>query len=304
MIPAPRAEGWIEADDKTPLWYSAGGVSGGAPVVLCDGIGCDGYAWRYLAPYLARRRRVLHWHYRGHGLSGSPGDPEAVSVPHLAEDLAKILDAAKVKEAVLIGHSMGVQVILEAYRRYRERISGLVAVCGSYGRPLETFKDTRALSIAVPLLRALVLRFPDEAQALWSRVCPSKLTHTFALLTEVNRRLVAEGDFFPYLQHLANLDVTVFFRMLRHCGEHSARDLLPEVAAPTLVISGARDSFTPPWLGREMAKKIPGAEFMLVPWGTHTAPIEMPELLNLRVEKFLRERVDKAGNGEWGIGNG
>jgi pimeloyl-ACP methyl ester carboxylesterase len=297
VIPLPRKEAWLEVEDHTPLWYSLGGAALGerAPVVLCDGIGCDGYAWRYLAPHLAARYPVLHWNYRGHGQSGSPRDPEAVTIPHLADDLAGILDHAGIEKAVLVGHSMGVQVILEAYRRHPSRVLGLVPICGSYGRPLATFHDTGVATSVVPLLRELVLRFPKEAQAVWSKVTPSRFALTFALLTELNRRLVSEGDFFPYLQHLANIDVTCFFRMLRYCGEHTARDLLPQIGVPALVVAGAKDSFTPGWLGREMARRIPGAELLLIPWGTHTAPIEVPELLNLRVEKFLRERIESSG---------
>lgn len=294
VIPPPRVETWIETKDKTPLWYCRGGAEGAdrAPVLLCDGIGCDGYAWRYLAPHLASQRPVLHWNYRGHGQSGSPRDPEAVTIPQLADDLAQVLDHAGLEKAVLVGHSMGVQVILEAYRRHPDRVLGLVPICGSYGRPLRTFHDTTVATAVVPLLRELVLRFPKEAQAIWSRVTPSRFALSFALLTELNRRLVSESDFLPYLQHLANIDVTCFFRMLRYCGEHTARDLLAKIEVPTLVVAGAKDTFTPGWLGREMSRRIPGAELLLISWGTHTAPIEVPELLNLRVEKFLRERVD------------
>ena len=38
-------------------------------IVLSDGIGCDGFAWKYLQPHLAKTHRVLHWHYRAHGRS-------------------------------------------------------------------------------------------------------------------------------------------------------------------------------------------------------------------------------------------
>jgi hypothetical protein len=40
-----------------------------------------------------------------------------------------------------------------------------------------------------------------------------------------------------------------------------------------------------------MASSIPGAEMLLVPHGTHVAPIEQPELVGERVSRFLRDRV-------------
>jgi pimeloyl-ACP methyl ester carboxylesterase len=36
---------------------------------------------------------------------------------------------------------------------------------------------------------------------------------------------------------------------------------------------------------------MPHGEIMMVPRGTHVTPIEQPELVNARIEKFLRERV-------------
>ena len=44
-------------------------------------------------------------------------------------------------------------------------------------------------------------------------------------------------------------------------------------------------------LAREMAERIPGCEFMMVPGGTHTSPLEQPEMFALRIEKFLRTRI-------------
>jgi pimeloyl-ACP methyl ester carboxylesterase len=40
-----------------------------------------------------------------------------------------------------------------------------------------------------------------------------------------------------------------------------------------------------------MAARIPGAELMMVPQGSHTAPLEHPELVELRVERFFRDRL-------------
>jgi len=54
-----------------------------------------------------------------------------------------------------------------------------------------------------------------------------------------------------------------------------------------LVVAGTHDTFTPYWLSEEMHDRIPGAEMLTVPGGTHVSPIEQPELLTLRLEKWL-----------------
>ena len=55
----------IAPADRSPIFFEDTGstASDRAPVVLCDGIGCDGYVWRYLRRDLSDRR-LVHWHYR------------------------------------------------------------------------------------------------------------------------------------------------------------------------------------------------------------------------------------------------
>src|SRR5262245_44034035 len=104
--------------DGTPLFYESWGARDGRPALaFCDGIGCDGYVWRYLREDFAQRFSV-HSHYRGHGRTPAPADPSRVRIIDLADDLASVLDDAEVPRAVLVGHSMGVQVALETYRRH------------------------------------------------------------------------------------------------------------------------------------------------------------------------------------------
>src|SRR5512145_2238228 len=131
-------EGFAVAADGSPIyWRTFGQRRAGAPdVILSDGIGCDGYVWKYLERALGEEHRVIHWHYRGHGRTPVPRNRRNVGIADLADDLATVLDAAGSERAVLAGHSMGVQVCLEAYRRHRDRTVALVLLCGAYGNPL------------------------------------------------------------------------------------------------------------------------------------------------------------------------
>src|SRR5437879_439108 len=100
-------------------------VGDGAPaLVCCDGIGCDGFAWKYIARDFATRNRIVRWHYRGHGRSGIPKDASRVGFDDISSDLDAVLQATGTAQAVLLGHSMGVQVALEHHRGARNRCSG------------------------------------------------------------------------------------------------------------------------------------------------------------------------------------
>src|SRR5262249_25157065 len=168
-------------------------------VVFCDGIGCDGYVWKYLERELTRGHRVVHFHYRGHGRTPPPRDPSHVDIEDLADDLAGVMDTAlgRSSTAVLAGHSMGVQVALEAYRRHRDRVHGLVLMCGSYGTPLRTFKGKRTLEQVLPWVKFAVNRIPGVAQTLVARLVPTELAYQIATRFEINGALIRREDFFP-----------------------------------------------------------------------------------------------------------
>jgi pimeloyl-ACP methyl ester carboxylesterase len=190
-------------------------------------------------------------------------------------------------ELILVGHSFGTQVALEAYRLRPERVRALVLLNGSFGRVTYTFKGTNVLASVLPNLIELVERHPRVTRAIWSRV-PVGLGLALARLTgDMNLASVRVEDITPYFEHAAHVDFEMFLRMLREAGEHSAQDLLPSVKVPTLVIAGERDSFTPASVSEAMARTIPGAEYVLLPGGTHILPLEERTRVLAAIEAFL-----------------
>lgn len=281
-------ESFAEGSDGTRLWWRASG-SGSPAVLLTDGIACAGFVWKYLEPALSGSWRVVRWNYRGHGRSEQPRDPGRVAVADCAQDLLAVLDAAGERRAVLAGHSMGVQVVLEAHRLAPERVAALLLVCGSPGRILDAFHDSAALARAFPWARRLVEAFPGAARWAFRHLVPTELAYQLGKHFETNPRLVRREDLFPYLEDVAALDPQLFVRMLAAAAEHDATPHLARVDVPALIVAGENDSWTPFWLSRRMHRAVPGSELLVLPGGTHVGPIEHPELLALRVEKFLRQ---------------
>ena len=179
---------------------------GRSTLVLCDGLACDGFAWKYLLPVLAEHHRVVHWHYRGHGQSPLPPPGVAPSIPQFVEDLAAVLDGARVRNAVIVGHSMGVQLALEFHRLHPGQTRALILVSGSPGHPLDTFHDTTLLRRALPSLRKGAERFPRMAAALTRVGVRSGLAMEVAMSTEVNASLLRRADLQPYFEHVERMD--------------------------------------------------------------------------------------------------
>src|SRR5512139_3192997 len=282
----------VASSDGSPLFYESWGERGIAtPVLFCDGIGCDGYVWRYLRDDVGERF-ALHPHYRGHGRTAPPRDPARITIEDLADDVACVLDDALVDRAVLVGHSMGVQVALETYRRHASRVAGLVLVCGAPSHPLKTFRGSSTLEELLPMFEKWIHRVPGVVNRLTRTLLPTRLAYEVASRLEIRRELVEPNDFMPYLEGMSRIDARLFVAMLSSAGQHSADDLLPHVGVPVLVIAGERDGFTPAERSRAMAAAIPGAELLEIAGASHTAPIERPHLVDSTIRDFVARRID------------
>jgi pimeloyl-ACP methyl ester carboxylesterase len=276
------------------------GQADGPAIILSDGIGCDGYIWKYLLPALETEHFVIHWHYRGHGLTPPPRAPDRIELSDFADDLVAVLDDAlgpnrRGAPVILAGHSMGVQVSLEAYRQLGERVRAFVMLCGSSGLPLRTFKGRDHLERLLPLVSGTIGLMPELARRMWRVMMATEISYQVATRFELNGKLIRREDFFPYLEHMADrVDPQLFFRVLRSAAQHSAADLLERIDVPTLIIAGDRDGFTPAHLSETMASRIRGSELTMVAGGSHTAPIERPTEITDRVISFLRDRVPRS----------
>src|SRR4051812_10180390 len=97
-------ERFVRSFDDTELYVRETGE--GLPIVLCDGIGCDGFIWKYLSQHFGERYRLVRWHYRGHGQSAVPKDPGSLTMEALRQDLEVVVRALELPPFVLVGHSM------------------------------------------------------------------------------------------------------------------------------------------------------------------------------------------------------
>ncbi len=277
----------VVASDGTDLSVRVSGLERGPTLLLCDGIGCDGYVWKYIRRAFEPHFRVIHFHYRGHGLSAVPTDFASLTIEHCAKDAWEVLDACGVHEVILWGHSMGVQVILEAAHMHPDRVRAVLPMCGAFERPLDTLGGGAGVRL-LPLISSAIFARPDTLRRLWRKWVPTELAYKVAVATEINARMIQRDDFSPYLDHLGRMDPVDFVRMLDNLANHTTRPLLPSIEAPALVIAGARDNMTPSHLSEELAHLLPHSDLLVVPAGSHTAPIELPDLVTLRAERFFR----------------
>lgn len=129
------------------LHYTLRG-EGPRTLVLIHGWTCDGSFWSANVANLAKRYRVLTLDLPGHGRSG---DCATCSMEEFSAAVFAVMDAAKVRRGVLVGHSMGGAVMLACARRAPERVEAIVAVDAAFpdATSVAVFKDS-ALRFAGP----------------------------------------------------------------------------------------------------------------------------------------------------------
>lgn len=290
MSPTPVVRvGTATAPDGAILSWRADG-DGPVALIASNGIGVSTFFWRRIAAHFAATSAYtfVTWDYRGHGRSPVPANAEHLTVAGCARDLWTVAGAARVERAVLLGHSMGTQVILEAYRQHAGRVRALVPMLGAAGRVFSSFLGGARLT---PLLTRIIdlgaanaklaeqlLRTVVKLPGVWEAVKALGIVHP---------DLCPREEFEPYFEHLSRLDLRGYFALARDLLTHDAEDLLPQIDVPTLIVAGERDLFTPLERSREMADRIPGAELLVLREGSHAALVEQPELVALSIEKFL-----------------
>lgn len=129
-IPAMRDDpgglvGEVASADGVPVRYAVYG--GGLPaIVFVHGWSCDRRYWHGQVGHFAARFTVVTVDLAGHGESGT--GRRSWTMPFFGEDVAAVVTRLDLPEVVLVGHSMGGDVVVEAAMRLRPRVRGLVWV--------------------------------------------------------------------------------------------------------------------------------------------------------------------------------
>lgn len=120
----------VESADGVPISYEVHGA-GEPTLVFVHGWSCDGRYWREQVSRFSRDHRVVVVDLAGHGHSGL--GREVYSMAAFGEDVRTVVEDAGAEEVVLVGHSMGGPVSVEAAHLMRDAVVGIVGV--------DTFQD-------------------------------------------------------------------------------------------------------------------------------------------------------------------
>jgi pimeloyl-ACP methyl ester carboxylesterase len=150
----------------------------GAPaLVFVHGFACSHQDWQAQLKFFSDTNEVVACDLRGHG--ATPGRPHECSIEHYGGDVAALLNNLNLSRTLLVGHSMGCRVVLEAARLDPERVAGIVLVDGSrqgIGDPDAAERNARAALEAKgyaafmrPFFEAMFLETSAQSQTVVAR---------------------------------------------------------------------------------------------------------------------------------------
>ncbi len=230
--------------------------------VLLHAAGSNAGMWRRQIEAASVENSAVALDLPGHGRSsGVDGLP---TIEAYADCVARFAEALRLRPFVLVGRSMGGAVGMTLAARRHPLVRALVLVCTA---PRFTFTPDQ-----LDGLRDVVRgRLPQQFT-----------TETFSPSTgmDVMREAWMEQ---------VKTDPRVRYGDLLACQAFDARDLLPRIAVPTLVVAGADDQVTPPALSEELARWIAGARLEIIPQAGHQAPLEQADAFNRLVGGFAPE---------------
>lgn len=227
-------------------------------IVFVHGAGMDHTCWMPQArAYAYDGWSVLAPDLSAHGRSQGALLP---SIPAMANWIMKLLDAAKIDKAAIVGHSMGGAIAIEAAATHPDRVTH-IGVIGSGA----------AIPVSPALLETAANRPHDayEMMTTWSHAAASRMGGNpmpGLWMVGMARAVFAQNE--PGL--LAS--------DLKACNDWTnGAERAASVKCPAIVVGAAQDLMTPPKRSAELASAIPGAKLVSIPASGHMIMAEAPD---------------------------
>jgi pimeloyl-ACP methyl ester carboxylesterase len=242
-------------------------------VVFIHGVLNDHSVWILQTRYFAHHGwNVLALDLPGHGKS--EGEPP-VSVEEAADFVIALLDAAKVKDAALVGHSFGALVALEAAARAPSRVTKLALVGVAFPMKVSPALLDNALNAPMKAIDMVNVFSHSMLAPPPSALGPG--TWLYGGSRALMRRVLA-----------SNTRVNLFHRGFQACDSYAGgEDAIAKLQCPVLFVLGKSDAMTPPKAAQSLRQKAKDATTVLVEAG-HQMMTEAPDAVLFALRDFLR----------------
>jgi pimeloyl-ACP methyl ester carboxylesterase len=247
-----------------PLAYEKAGK--GTPLILLHGFPLDRTIWKHQIAKLSEVCEVIAPDLRGLGKSPAPKGAYAMNL--MARDVIETLNELRIEKAVWAGHSMGGYILLEAWRHFPERFSGIALVATHhlpdtpegvdmrYKRAERVSKEGSSIMLEVPIFAE---KTPMDAD--------------FVVKTQ---KVISEASRYGVIGGLMAMAVRA-----------DSTETLKTITVPTLVLGARGDRLITPQVTEQMAALIPNAQLIFAEEAGHMPMLEEPDTVSRALSNLI-----------------
>ena len=235
----------------------------GESLILIHGLSGDSGAWSTFIPYIKDHFQVITFDVRGSGQTKFDG--KAFSISDLADDVASLLEYLNIKNAYIVGHSMGGVIAQDFAARYSNYTKQLVIL---HSRIKPNLISQRFWEGVIHLRKKYKIANVD----LSGIMIPWAFTESFLAKDETIELIKSMTQAHPYPQSVENFELQ--FNALK---VFDGRSFIPKLTMPVLIVTGKDDILTPLKEMRKLAEVLPNAIYLEQECGAHCSPMEAPE---------------------------
>jgi non-heme chloroperoxidase len=263
----------IRIHDDVELYYEEAGS--GRPIVFIHGVWMSGRYFHKQLPALGEEFHAIALDLRGHGRSSHT--PHGHTMAVYAQDVRAFLEAKKLRDAVLVGWSMGCMVIWDYCKQFGgENIAGTILV----DQTPSDFKwpDWEQGLFDLPTLVHLMSEVQTGREKIFRDFTPMMF-----------KEAPAEADVEWMVAENMRIPPTIASAVLFDQTMQDYRGDLASVTVPTLVVTGgAEGKLLPVEAVRFVHEHIPGSNYSLYENSSHCPFLEETERFNKEVGDFVR----------------
>ena len=258
---------------RNPDFFPLPARSEPAPILFVNGAWQPMDGWLRHAEYANRLAPVILLDPPGNGVADVA--PAHYGLEFYESVLLQVLDAERVSRVNLLGFSYGTSLAVRLAQSHPDRVER-VALVGTVAHLSDAAQETLRKAI-----RVLQHRQADDFAAVLSTfACPE---------ADIPKRGVVDGLLRASLTRLTPEDYRKYKQNAMRLLIHPSQDMQRRLDAPTLVLTGEHDTFTPPAGGRELARACSPAAFTTIRQAGHFAPLENPRAVMDLALNFFRE---------------
>ena len=246
----------------------------GFPLILIHGLSDDSNLWVPIMPEFSRYYRTIALDVRGHGHSSKPDMPYSILL--FSCDVFEFMNKMEIARANLMGLSMGSAIIQQFTLDHPKRVNSIVLL-SAFDHVDSSCRDN-LVKLRSRIVNGGLPAYFDEAIKLV--VTPDFISASTKAIEELKKQAVQTNSAAAICHAI---DALIDFDL---------NDRIDQITAPTLLISGREDVFTPSHLAERIHKSIEGSEWITMEGVGHNllTPANIKPLTKI-VLNFMRHRT-------------